>query len=205
MARISKPCPECGASLHVDATKCKCGWQDARVAAKISATQRFSCSAFGCCLRGTIYSSAQATDGWCYIHDAHRETLAIQGLTQAINARQGLFSGLYAVLQEVGLVEWWGILPGKYARPFREVGRLDLMPTPEERKKTIAGWASRVRRELESDILRDMGVDVKSGAKKVEEPRTYAPTDEDVEAARLAEQSIENGTWKKPESLVEAA
>jgi len=199
--RLSKPCPECGTSLHIEATKCKCGWQDARAAAKASHVARHACSAYGCCLPGTIYSGVQSKDGWCYVHDGHRETLPIQGLTTAINLRQGLFDGMYAIVKEVGLVEWWKTLPGRYARPFREAGREDLLPTPAERHKTITGWAARVRRELEADILRDLGVDVKSGAKPPA-PRTYAPTDDDFDAAHQAQLAIDSGAWKKPDGLI---
>ena len=204
VTRLTKPCPECGKSLHIDAGKCSCGWQDVRAALKASNAVRFSCSAFGCHLPGSLYESSQSKEGWCFIHDAHRESMDIQGLTRAINARRNLFDGAYAVLKEVSLVDWWGEVPAKYAKPFRDAGRVDLLPSVDERKKTIASWVSRVRRELESDILRDMGVDVRS-AKAPVAPRIYAPNDDDIEAARIAELAIANGTWKKPTDVIDGA
>lgn len=200
--RITKPCPECGKSLHVDAVKCSCGWQDMRAAAKASRSERHACSAFGCPLPGTIYGGAQDREGWCCIHDSHRHGGAsLQAITAAVVARQALFDGAYAMLSGVGLVEWWTQIPGKFARPF--AARPDLLPTPDERKRTVSGWFSRVRSDLESEVLRDIGIDVRSGRKALPETRTYAPSEDDLVAAAQAESEIEGRTWTKAGDLLD--
>ena len=201
--RASKPCPECGKSLHVEAVKCSCGWQDARAAARQSSIDRHACQAFGCPLPGTLFASAASSDGWCYLHHTHRETLDVAALTAAINARHALLLAAYAVYREVDGIAWWGEIPGRYARPFRDANRADLLPTPEERKRTVSGWLARVRRDIEAEILTELGVNVRSG--KRTQQRTYAPTDDDLAAAHAAEQAIADGTWRNTTDLLRAA
>lgn len=200
----TKPCPECGKSLHAEAVKCSCGWQDARAAAKLTQANRLGCSAFACCLPGTIYESAQSTDGWCYIHAAHRESLDIQKLTRAINMRRKAYDAIHALYEGTSQFDWWFGIAGRFGRPFNDIGRADLLPTEEERKGTPQRWLGRVRRDLEAEVLGELGINIRKGVKKPER-RGYAPTEEDIEAARLAEEAIANGSWKKPGDILEAA
>lgn len=158
-----------------------------------------SCAAYGCPLRGTLFGGAQSSDGWCYLHDAHRESQDLPTLTRAINMRRRLFDAVHALYADVDQVSFWIGIPGRYAKPFRELQREDLLPTAEERKKTRQAWLGRARRDLEAEVLAELGVTIKRGAPKGDDDRrTYAPTEEDIEAARLAEQAIANGTWRKP-------
>ena len=203
--KLSKPCPECGASLHVEATKCKCGWQDARAVARQSRIDRFACQAYGCCLPGTLFASGSSSDGWCYMHDAHRESLDITALTRAINMRRALFDALHLIGREVDQIAWWTEIPGRYARPFRDANREQMLPTADERTRTVYGWMARVRRDLEAEILAELGIDVRSGGKRKSERRVYAPSDDDIEAAQVAQRAIEDGTWRAPADLLRAA
>ncbi len=160
------------------------------------------CAAWGCPLRGTMFSGSE---GKCFIHESHSH-MNLQALTREIAARDQLFSAMEAVLVNVDLVMWWTEIPGKYARPFRDLNRLDLLPTPEERRKTITAWARRVRNQLEVEVLAALGLNIATGKKPIDtEPRVYAPSDEDVAAAAAAEAAIASGTWRKVGAVAEAA
>lgn len=160
-----------------------------------------SCFAWGCPLPGT---ALQGSERRCFIHDAHSH-LDIQALTRAIAARQKLFAAAADILMDVHLVAWWTEIPGRFAKPFRELDREDLLPRQDERRLTVTGWYRRVIGELEKEVLADVGIQVKRKAKR-NEHRTYAPTEDDIAAARAAEQSIVDGTWQKPaDAIAEAA
>lgn len=158
------------------------------------------CAAWGCPLRGTIFSGG--LEAKCYLHDSHTR-VDLPALTREIRARDVLFEAAERLMVGVDLVVWWTEIPGRFAKPFREHGREDLLPTVEERRKTITAWYSRVRATLEIEILAALGLNIASG--KAPERRTYEPTEDDIEAARIAEQAIADGTWKKPGDLMATA
>lgn len=159
-----------------------------------------SCFAWGCPLRGSIL----AGDRRCFIHDSHPH-LDLQALTRGIAARRKLFEAAADIVTNVHQVAWWTEIPGRFARPFRELDREDLMPTAHERELTVTGWYRRVMNQLEAEVLADVGIQVKRGAAR-KERRSYAPTEDDIAAARAAEQAIADGTWQKPaDAIAEAA
>ncbi len=125
------------------------------------------CFAWGCPLRGTIFSGGERK---CYLHDAHSH-VDLQRLTQAINARRAIFDATEALMVHVDQITWWGEIPGKYARPFRDLGRTDLLPTEQERKRTPAGWYARVRSRIEVEVLEDIGIDIRSGRTRSDDTR----------------------------------
>ena len=146
-----------------------------------------ACFAWGCPLPGTMLGAERR----CYIHDAHGH-MDVQALTRAIGARRSLFDAVHTLYHDIDQVVWWTEIPGRYARPFREAGREDLLPTEQERKGSRQRWLMRARGDLEAEVLADVGIQTRQRAERKAdaERRTYAPTDDDVAAANAAEQEI---------------
>ena len=126
------------------------------------------CFAWGCPLRGTIFSGGERK---CYLHDGHAH-IDMQALTREIKARQALFHAAEALMAGVDLTTWWSEIPGRFARPFRDHGRTDLLPTVEERLGTVSRWYARVRGVLELEVLEAVGVNLRSGRTREAAPKT---------------------------------
>ena len=191
---MTKACPECGQSLHHLALKCRCGWADK--SAKQSnddGRPRGSCSAYGCILGGTIFNTTgPGGEGWCAMHARHSER-GIQEVTRAIQPRAELFQAARRMLADVSNVDFWRReIPASYGRPFRDAGRLDLLPTDADREKTLEHWYGRVFQVLEIESLASIGVSVKPlpATTLGPAPRPFAMSPEEIADMREAEAEI---------------
>jgi hypothetical protein len=180
--------------MPLGAIRCRCGWRDRDHEQKERTTERFACSAFGCPLPGT-------SGGQCHIHDAHGKPQTIQALTSAINKRRALYRAVASLYAECDEVMFWHQIPGRFAQPFRDHSRLDLLPTQDERRKTRAGWYARALRDLEKEVMADAGLIVnipkpkekEQPAEPAKELKPFELSPEDLAAMREAEAKIEAG------------